>query len=347
MAGSGARVANSHRSGGRRRYGSSGRLGRQRRRRGVALIVVILAAGAVVYLASAGRSPHPPSPISIARVTSRRGAATAAPARRAASAPHVTVTAPAAPTAGWITFASVHGRPAAWLSQRAGVTLMRFDQHLVHLTLHAGSRDGGVAGWTYGDKITPREVHLLVAGFNGGFKLTYTNVGFMSGGHVAVPLKSGLASLVTYTNGTTNIGAWHEGVPSAHETVFSVLQNQHLLVDRGVAAANVSTCVIDCWGGTIKYLTVVARSGLGITAAGALVWAAGEQLSPASLANALIDAGAVRAIELDINPFWVAGYLYTHQPSGPVAVPVVPGQRGIIGQLLAPNTRDFLAVVAR
>ena len=57
-------------------------------------------------------------------------------------------------------------------------------------------------------------------------------------------------------------------------------------------------------------------------------------------------AGAVRAIELDINPFWVAGYLYTHHPSGPTAVAVVPGQHGIVGQLLAPNTRDFLAVVA-
>ena len=168
----------------------------------------------------------------------------------------------------------------------------------------------------------------------------------MSGGHIAVPLKSGLASIVTYTDGITNIGAWHDGVPSTHKTVFSVLQNQHLLVDRAIVAANVSTCVLACWGGTIKDLTVVARSGLGITANGQLVWAAGEQLSPASLATALINAGAVRAIELDINPYWVAGYLYTPHAGGPTAVPVVPGQRGIIGQLLAPNNRDFLAVVA-
>jgi hypothetical protein len=256
------------------------------------------------------------------------------------------VAAPTALTDRWITVATVQGQPAAWLRQSPGVTLMRFDQQLVHLTLHAGSNDGGVSGWTYGDRITQREIHQLVAGFNGGFKLSYIDVGFTSGGHVAVPLKPGLASVVTYTDGTTNIGAWHDGVPSADKTVFSVLQNQHLLVDRGVAAANVSTCVLDCWGGTIKDLTVVARSGLGITATGQLVWAAGEQLSPASLADALIGAGAVRAIELDINPFWVAGYLYTHHPSGPVPVPVVPGQRGIVGRLLAPNTRDFFAVIA-
>ena len=76
----------------------------------------------------------------------------------------------------------VHGHPAAWLALRAGVTLIRFDQHYVRLTLHAGSVDGGVAGWRYGDQITASEIHVLVAAFNGGFKLTYHAVGFVSGG---------------------------------------------------------------------------------------------------------------------------------------------------------------------
>lgn len=319
--------------------------------------MLLLATAIAVYIASAGTAARRPAPIATTRVNQPPASATASTTTTittttAAATTHarlarpLSVTVPTTSTAAWVTVARTHGRPAAWLSQRAGFTVMRFDQHRVHLTLHAGSLDGGVAGWTYGDKITRREIHLLVAGFNGGFKLSYSDVGFMSGGHVAVALKPGLASVVTYTDGTTNIGAWHDGVPSAHKTVLSVLQNQHLLVDRGIAAANVSTCVLACWGGTIKDLTVVARSGLGITAGGQLVWVAGEQLSPASLAAALIAAGAVRAIELDINPFWVAGYLYTHHPGGPTAVPVVPGQRGIIGRLLAPNTRDFFAVVA-
>jgi len=250
------------------------------------------------------------------------------------------------PTTSWKVVAQVRGQPAGWIAERSGVTLMRFAQGLVHLTLHAGSSDGGVSGWIYGDKITPRELHLLVAAFNGGFKLTYRDVGFMSGGHVAVALKAGLASIVTYTDGTTDIGVWRAGVPAAHKTVFSVLQNQRLLVDRGVAAASVSNCVIACWGETIGSRTFVARSGLGITANGQLVWAAGERLSPAGLAAALIGGGAVRAMELDINPDWVAGYLYVHHPSGPSPVPVVPGQLGIAGKLLKPYSRDFLAIVA-
>ena len=125
-----------------------------------------------------------------------------------------------------------------------------------------------------------------------------------------------------------------------------MLQNQRLLVDRCVAAASVSNCLITCWGETIGTRTFVARSGLGINASGQLVWVAGEQLSPAGLATALIGGGAVRAIELDINPDWVAGYLYVHHPSGPSPVPVVPGQLGISGELLEPYSRDFLAIVA-
>jgi hypothetical protein len=267
-------------------------------------------------------------------------------ATRARSAPHLVVTVPGSPSTGWKPVAWVRGQPAAWLAQRSGVSLMRFDQSLVHVALHAGSSDGGVTGWTYGDRITPREIHLVIAAVNGGFKLTYRDVGFVSAGHVAVALKSGLASIVTYTDRTTDIGAWREGVPSNGKTVFSVLQNQRLLVDRGVAAANVATCIIECWGETVGSQTVVARSGLGITAAGQLVWAAGERLLPSALASALIGAGAVRAIELDINPDWVAGYIYTHQPGGPSPLPVVSGQLGIAGKLLEPYSRDFLAFVA-
>jgi hypothetical protein len=123
------------------------------------------------------------------------------------------------------------------------------------------------------------------------------------------------------------------------------LQNQYLLVDHGVAAANVSSCIIECWGGTIGLAKVVARSALGITSGGQLVWAAGEHLSPAELAQTLIGAGAQRAIELDINPWWVAGYVYLHRTRRPVAVPLLPRQRGIEGALLKPYSRDFLAIV--
>jgi hypothetical protein len=67
------------------------------------------------------------------------------------------------------------------------------------------------------------------------------------------------------------------------------------------------------------------------------------------IANALLGANVMRAVELDINPEWVAAYLYGHRAGHwPLAsVPIVPGQPGVPGQFLAPYSRDFFTIVAR
>lgn len=316
------------------------------RRLGPTAVLVLLAACGAWASACGGQSRQTPASSASNVTTDKRAAGPAAPVAVARPAPRLLVAAPARTTTSWRIVARVRGQPAAWIAQRSGATLMRFDQSRVHLTLHSGVKDGGASGSSYGDRITAREIHLLIAAFNGGFKLTYHDVGFMSGHHIAAPLKAGLASVVTYTDGTTDVGAWHVGVPLSNKRVFSVLQNQRLLVDHGVTAASASNCIETCWGETLGAHERVARSGLGIAANGQLVWAAGEELLPADLAKTLIRAGAVRAIELDINPFWVAGYLYLHHRSGPSPVPVVPGQHGIEGELLEPDNRDFFAIVA-
>ena len=320
--------------------------------RGLLVLVVMVAfiTGAVGATWTASRWVAVPLRAAVAHLALAQTAATSSRAAHVLTARYVVVTQPVAVTADWVPFAVVNGRSAAWIAQRGDVALMRFDQSLVRLDLHAGSSDGGVLGWTYGDQIAPQELDGVVAGFNGGFKLSYeggATVGFMANAHVAVPLKPGLASVVTYDDGSTNVGAWDDGVPAARKPVFSVLQNLRLLVNHGVATATGFSCVVRCWGVTVMNHERVARSGLGITAIGQLVWAGGESLLPAELAKALIGAGAQRAIELDINPHWVAAYRYAHYSTGPTATPVVPGQEGIVGQLFAPYSRDFFVMVAR
>lgn len=250
------------------------------------------------------------------------------------------------PGSTWNPVATVGGRATAWIALRSGVTLLRFDQSLTHLALHAGSEEPGGRGWTYGDHIGASEAHRVVAAFNGGFKLNYRSVGFVADGRVAVPLTVGLGSIVTYRNGMTQIGAWHEGVPARGLAIASVLQNLHLLVDHGAASPRVGGCSVSCWGATLGGGAAVARSALGITGNGQLVWGAGERLSPGMMAQALVGAGVVRAVELDINPEWVAGYLYQHHGGSPSPEPVVPGQLGIPGRLLAPYSRDFFTILA-
>jgi hypothetical protein len=311
-----------------------------------ALALAALAGSALA--ACGGQSSAQPSGTGTARSASgapARGARAPIPVKRVSSAPRVST--PAAVGAAWTPVATVGGQVAAWVAQRSGVTLLRFDQQLVRLVLHAGSEEPGGSGWAYGASIGPHEVHRVIAGFNGGFRLNYGSVGFYSYGRSAVRLSSGLGSIVTYRDGSTQIAAWHAGVPARGRPIASVRQNLRLLIDHGLASMSVEGCVIECWGRTLGGGTVVARSGLGIDGQGRLVWAAGESLSPADLANALLAGGAQRAVELDINPFWVAGYLYVHHSSGPSAVPIVPGQHGIAGELLEPDARDFFTVLAR
>jgi hypothetical protein len=92
----------------------------------------------------------------------------------------------------------------------------------------------------------------------------------------------------------------------------------------------------------------VARSALGIMADGRRLWAGGETLSVRALADALIGAGAVRAMELDINPAWVAAYAYARHPGGSLApIPLMAGQVGVPGMFLDAYYRDFFNVLAR
>jgi hypothetical protein len=59
----------------------------------------------------------------------------------------------------------------------------------------------------------------------------------------------------------------------------------------------------------------VPRSGIGVTADGALVYVAGPALTARSLPESLQRAGAVRAMTPDINPEWVTFNFYSHAAS--------------------------------
>jgi hypothetical protein len=240
------------------------------------------------------------------------------------------------------------GKTAAWVARSpGGVAMLSFNQRLLELHLHSGTIDAGTLGWRFGPTIAGLELGRLVAAFNGGFKLDVGAGGFMSYGRVAVPLSDGLASIVTYTDGTTDIGPWHRGVPAPGRAVASVRQNLTLLVNNGVPAPTVDCA--SCWGATLGGVSAPARSALGVTASGRLIYAGGEGLTVSDLANALLGAHVDRAVELDINPEWVAAYLYGHRGGAgpPAPVPIVPGQPGVPGQFLAPYSRDFFTLVAR
>jgi hypothetical protein len=243
---------------------------------------------------------------------------------------------------------SWRGKVVAWVARSpTGVALASLDQSTLGLRLHSGTIDAGASGWRYGPAILGGERKHLVAAFNGGFKLSTGAGGFVSYDRVAAPVRDGLGSIVTYADGRTNIGAWHQGVPAPGRRVVSVRQNLTLLIDHGVPAGDV-TCA-SCWGATLGGVSDPARSALGITRNGRLIWVEAQHLTSAQLADALLSAHVVRAVELDINPEWVAGYFYGHRggKGPPAPIPIAAGQHGVPGEFLVPYSRDFFTIVAR
>jgi hypothetical protein len=221
------------------------------------------------------------------------------------------------------------------------ITIARFTGSATYV-LHNGSQDpGALAGAvTAGQKVTGAARARLVAAFNGGFKMSSLAGGYEQEGHVAQPIRAGLASLVIDTSGKARIGVWKSGVPVRGEQVYSVRQNLWLLVGDGKPTRE--SALWWRWGGTIGHAEYVARSALGENRAGDLMYAASMSTTPADVAWALAHAGARVAMELDINPEWVQLDAATH-PGGPLRAEI-PGQHRPARQYLTGWTRDFIAV---
>ena len=216
------------------------------------------------------------------------------------------------------------------------------------LVQHPGQSDPGhLSLWSQPTSVSNSAAGGLLATFNGGFKIKDSRGGYYENGHTAGVLRPGAASLVIYRNGSTDIGAWGRDVAMSSDVV-SVRQNLQLLVNNGHLATNLDAAVKANWGITVGATTNVWRSGIGITANGDLVYVAGDALSAHSLAVLLQRAGAVRAMQLDINKSWISFMWFTHAKSASTLTPhkVLNFQRPA-NRYFFPASRDFFAVTYR
>ena len=262
---------------------------------------------------------------------------------------------PALPGEGqWQPLVSVGGKPAiraAFLrpdalhtSYLTGVALI--DQSLVRLELHPGYQVPGGSGWSQPSEVPASERDALLATFNAGFRMGDSRGGFWEDGKTAVPLRTGAASMVVYKDGHVDVMAWPGGTPGSD--VAAVRQNLDLLVDGGALAADIDSTTTRTWGRTVGNATYVWRTALGIRADGSLVFVVGDALSVRTLATIARDAGAVRAMEMDINKAWTNFITYTHPGPG-IAVPhmLTADEQPNPRRYLQPSTRDFVAVLSR
>ena len=183
----------------------------------------------------------------------------------------------------------------------------------------------------------------LLATFNGGFKLADSGGGFAIGGRTYAPLKDGLATLISYADGRVDIQAWTGGPDVAPEVRYA-RQDLPLIVSGGRPNPNLSDGPE--WGATLGNAIRVWRSGIGIDTNGNLIYAAADNQTVASLAQILIRAGAIRAMQLDINSYWVTFISYARSGAGDPSS-LLPGMTRGPYRYLSPDDRDFFAVYQR
>ena len=245
-----------------------------------------------------------------------------------------------------------------------GLTWM--DPKLVKFELFPGTEEPG-GKWAKPSQVPMDQRLTLVAAFNAGFRMQDARGGFYLDGQTKGTLRDGAASLVFYADGTATVGMWGRDV-TLTPNVVGVRQNLDLIIDNaggppnpggvpaataapGVLAPGLSDNADGAWGATFGNKILAWRSAVGVTADGALVYGYGDGLGALSLAQLMLRAGCVRAMELDINTVWTTFNFYAAtrflDPTSVEGTKLLPDSFKSANRYLSPDARDFVGVFSR
>ena len=139
-------------------------------------------------------------------------------------------------------------------------------------------------------------------------------------------------------DGRADVEAWPGD--SALSSVASVRQNLSLIVDGGRPVDGLTSDKGLKWGTKKSQFQYTWRASVGVDAKGRLIYAAGSQMTMMQLATAMVDAGAVRAMELDIHDGVVTFNWYRPAPTTPLGVEgmkLTPSMQRKADRYLAPD----------
>jgi hypothetical protein len=225
------------------------------------------------------------------------------------------------------------------------VTMLQFDPRFTLLHIVGGTVEPGGPRGVHGPGVIPaadQQGTSLLAALNGGFKYADGQYGLMTNGVVYVPPVPKAATIAITKEGKLILGSW--GVDpllnSKNTDIVAWRQNAALLIDQGVI--NPLTQDGAAWGGTILNKANTWRSAIGITRDGTFIYAAGNALTAQTLGQAMKAAGAVMAMQTDINPFWVRAFLYERDHNGKLTIDKLnPQMQGTGKEYLYGTQRDF------
>ena len=210
--------------------------------------------------------------------------------------------------------------------------------------LYPGMQEPAVSLPSRGPEEVPTELRSkLVATFNSGFKLADSNGGVVIGGHTYAPMHNGMATILRYRNGSVDVINWQFGATAPPNVIYA-RQNLPLIVDNGRPNPNLSDG--PQWGATLGNAVQVWRSAVGVDRHGNLIYAAADYQTVGSLAAIMIHAGAVRAMEMDINTYWPSFITY-RAPGAQGPANLLSGMDRSPYRYLTPDDRDFFAVYVK
>lgn len=183
---------------------------------------------------------------------------------------------------------------AAWIGAGA----------VAHLV--AGTTQPDRSSWPGNASVAAGDVPNLLARFDSGFKFKDTPGGFLLRGRSSRPLVDGLATAVIDAQGQLDVGTLGTlgtlGTDvSIDSTTLAARQNLRAVVERGRLVPGLAGDANSAWGTSKNQKQFTWRSGLGVDSRGNIVHVAGNGLDLVHLADALVTAGAVRGLKLDIH----------------------------------------------
>jgi len=227
--------------------------------------------------------------------------------------------------------------------------VVRFDQTHLRTVYVPGTKEPG-GTWAWRSEIPMQDRSTVIAAFNAGFKFRHTRGGVYTEGRSAVrPLQAGLASLVIDRDGRADVVAW-PGPAGLTKDVVSVRQNLALIVDGGHPASGLNADRGGRWGTRKSQFQYTWRSAVGVDAQGRLIYAAGSRITLSQLARAMVDAGAVRAMQLDIHDGVVTFNWFRPdhaKAAGVTGAKLSPSMQRKANRYLVTDQRDFIAVQVR
>ena len=266
---------------------------------------------------------------------------------------------PEAAQAGWVVVAR---SPRGVLSDRttevvnhATFIVARFRARTTVLHWHAGSEDPPSANI----KMSPDSRHSIdfasegvtgvVGVFNGAFKADSLAGGTIANGLSLAAMKPGVATAAIDVHGKLTLGVWGKDLPNPSVNAIVFRQNLGLLVNGGVVTTPAKVGSPYLWGAPLKGVVREPRTALGVDANSNILYVASEDaVLPSELAQALVLAGAQRAMELDMNPYWPILGMATKPLTSPAMsfTYSLPGQQHSARVYINGWTRDFFVVSA-